>query len=155
MHGHIDTCYIDWGSLRYRVDIDPDDDAKPAEFDCYDDEDITAFRVGHWQYVNVTVTVECPGIDITDHLGAVEYGTMPNTTIDVERLLNEYPVPDMILTCRHLLADLRSRLGAVALTEPDLLMVPVSVAEARTLHNALDLANNHWDEALRIAEAGR
>ena len=85
----IDTLYIDWGGLRCRVDIDPDSNATPAGFDCYDAEDIAAFRAGRWQYVDLTVTVECPGIDVTDQLGAVEFGTMPNTTIDIEWLLDE------------------------------------------------------------------
>ncbi|MEV4199376.1 hypothetical protein [Micromonospora globbae] len=153
MRGHIDTRHVDSDGVRYRVDIDPDPDASPNEFDCYDRADINAFRAGRWRYVTVTVTVDSAGVDISDQLGAVEYGTLPHTSIDVDRLVADHPVPDMILTCRHQLADLHNRLGRLPLAEPDTLTLRISTAQARTIHNALQMTERHWAQAAAAAHA--
>lgn len=71
----------------------PDYQTRPEDFDCYDQEDIRAWRDDEWQFVGVVVTV-LVGESVlgVDSLWGVEYGELP--TVSVDPLQDEHPVWD-------------------------------------------------------------
>jgi hypothetical protein len=86
--------------VRYRVDIDPDVDTNPREYDSIMSEDVAAWQRGEWRYVGVTVTPEVRGEDIascSQSIWGVGYGTFPGDTVmDADFLAHEYPGPDLL-----------------------------------------------------------
>lgn len=104
--GEYDNWWIDTHvrGLRFRVDVDHDPEAAPFEADCYDDEQVEAWKRDRWEYVIVTVTPEFEGeliAECADSLSSVEAGDLPGAVNDhIGRdELNEYPVKDMIAEC--------------------------------------------------------
>ena len=127
--GEIDSWTVESNGIRYRVDLDPDYDARPDDYDCYSPEAQTAWLRDEWRYVGVTVTPQVSGTDYTDTypsasaaLWGVEYGTLPATAEDAEitqdrAAINKYPVPDLISESLHSLRHLRDRLNALNLED--------------------------------------
>lgn len=63
----------------------PDVDATVADYDCYDEAAVAAWRRGDWSYVGTIVTASKAGITLgADSIWASEYGYMP----DVEGRIN-------------------------------------------------------------------
>ncbi len=105
---------------RYRVELLPDLDITPFDSDCYDDEDIEAWREDRWEYVSVVVTplgtLEVDQFELSDSLSGVEFGshvwnrgTEHEGAITVERIVTQYPVPDMIGELERRIAVYRAR----------------------------------------------
>lgn len=100
---------IDWWTVRgerfgvedwdFRVELMPDPDAHPNEYDCYSPADKEAFQRGDWTFVDVTVVPQdAEGNDVKDaaaYLSGVEHGTIGEVTIGREKFL-EHPLPDMV-----------------------------------------------------------
>jgi hypothetical protein len=87
-------------ALSYRVDILPDYDTYPEDFDCYDESQIAAWRNDEWRYVGVVVTPIVGGFELPlaeASLWGVEYGT---SAASAEMLAREYPGPDLIAEAR-------------------------------------------------------
>jgi hypothetical protein len=92
------------GALTYTVELSTDPDASPSDVDHYGDADLIAYRRGAWQYVTVNVTAKLTfsdghchdEIELGDTLSAVEFGDLGEQAITLERLIAEYPVPEMI-----------------------------------------------------------
>lgn len=99
MSGEIESALVEIKGVYFRVDIDPDYDAKPTDADCYSDADVTAWRNGDWRYVGVTVSVS-DHPSMSDSLWAIEFGSMPTAEITLSRLINDHPVPDMVSELR-------------------------------------------------------
>lgn len=103
--GEIDTWYVgskEINGLRFRIDIEPDTDVRPdKDYDCYDADDIKAWKEDRWRFVGVIVTPEYKGHAIrecADSLWAVEWGELPGASVpDIGREYFEtnHPLPDM------------------------------------------------------------
>jgi hypothetical protein len=135
MTGGTGSWAVTQDGIRYRTDVDPDDDATVADYDNYSPSDKEAFNRGEWQFAGVTVTPEVNGTDrdpcsfLPESLWAVEYGTMPaetepwqggthpEITIGRDELASNHPVPDMSSEVRANLARLRDALTRI-LAEP-------------------------------------
>ena len=95
MNETIDHQVIDVKGVRVSVTLVPDWEVNPGDADCYTPDDKAAWLRDEWRYVGVIVT-------LTDHpeigtsLCGVEYGTAPSWSVDLNRIISEYPVPDMI-----------------------------------------------------------
>jgi hypothetical protein len=95
-------------SATFTIELLPDYDTRPDEFDCYDAADITAWKNDEWRYVGVRVkaTIRAEGYDldaITDGLWGVEYGYFDNNEAYVRGIAGEQwaALPD----------DLRAQFG--------------------------------------------
>ena len=84
----IEERYISNAQGDWRIRLVPDSDAKPFDADCYSAEDIEAWRKDEWSYVGVIVTDSKTGADA--FLWAVEYGLMPEATIGINQIIEEY-----------------------------------------------------------------
>lgn len=111
--GNIDNWWIntDIRGLRFRVDLDTDQDETPYHADCYTDEQVEAWKNDRWEFVIVTVTPELDGELITeclDSLGGVEAGAIPEAVDGYigRDQLSEYPVHEMVDACK---ANLRGK----------------------------------------------
>ena len=127
MSGEIDTRLIQVSGIKYRVDLDPDDEANPREYDTdtyYSPEAIAEFDRGDWRYVGVTVTPVIDGFDsdaVSDSLWAVEYGrsarwvsdTLPDGDIGMDQIVTVHPVPGMIPEVRASLRKLHAALSSM------------------------------------------
>lgn len=93
--------------LRYHVALGQDTDSTPFDADCYSAEDIEAWRGDCWEFVGVVVTpLSVPQPDqreLEDSLWGLEFGsyvwnrgTAHEGDVTTERLITQYPVPDMI-----------------------------------------------------------
>jgi hypothetical protein len=55
-----------------------DEDTRPFDFDCYDEETIAAWRADEWHYVGTIVTASRAGIELgSASLWSSEYGSLP------------------------------------------------------------------------------
>jgi len=118
--GDIDTWRGMISGIPIRVDIDPDDGTTPLDSECYGADMLEAWQREEWRYVDVTVSLDIPGIDrdvIGDSLCAVEYGQIPGIPeITTETIATQYPVPEMIDQAMVYAAELHSRLTAILTT---------------------------------------
>lgn len=145
MSGEIDTRVIEVGGIKYRVDLDPDDEAHPRDYDrdAYSQEAIAEFDRGDWRYVGVTETPVIDGIGsgidsdavsgslgtiecgLSGSLWAVEYGhsarwvsdTLPDGDIDMDQIVSVHPVPDMIPEVRASLRKLHAALSSMPILD--------------------------------------
>jgi len=53
--------------------VEHDSDTKPTDFDCYDDDQIEAWRNDEWFFGGVVLSVSRNGVDLADH-GASLWG---------------------------------------------------------------------------------
>lgn len=83
---YIDVRTIEVNGRTVTLTIAPDDDTTPMDADCYDADDIAAWRAGDWQYVVVTVTAVD---DAVSSMGGVEYGHIAGRTIDTDALIGD------------------------------------------------------------------
>lgn len=105
MSGEIDSVLVKIRGVFFQVDIDPDHDPKPTDFECYSDADIKAWQEGAWRYVGVTVSVrEHPSI--TTSLWGVEWGEGAEWRVDMSKIIVAHPVPDMVTELRADVATL-------------------------------------------------
>ena len=51
--------------------IEYDCDTRPTDFDCYDDEQIKAWREDEWFFCGIVLAVSRNGIDLTDHAASL------------------------------------------------------------------------------------
>jgi hypothetical protein len=70
---------IDWRIIErdgtpYLVQIVPDSDIGPKDYDCYDERDTSAWMRGDWRFVVVRVSASP---DRADCVGGVEWGDLP------------------------------------------------------------------------------
>lgn len=84
----IEERYISNAQGDWRIRLVPDPEARPFDADCYSAEDIEAWRKDEWSYVGVIVTDNKTGADAS--LWAVEYGLMPETTIGMDQIIENY-----------------------------------------------------------------
>lgn len=134
----LDQWTMEKDGIKYRIDVLTDDESSPDDADCYSPTDKEAFDNGLWRYVGVVVTPLIDGLDqgegqahsyVSASLWGVEYGTMPaepepyeggqhgETVIDRERIINDYPVPDLITEARGELVKLRDKLNGLNLKD--------------------------------------
>jgi hypothetical protein len=102
------TLITDEAGNTFRVDITPDDDTCPGEFDCYDEHDMEEYRVGNWRYVGVIVTPVVGGVAFEGEsvsMWGVEYGRNGDSWyVGMDEITGEHPVPDM---CAEVLGNVR------------------------------------------------
>jgi hypothetical protein len=92
--GVIETRDIEHGGRTVTVTVVEDNMSSPHDADCYTAEDIAAWERGEWIYVGVLIT---GGTTEIDDLWGVEYGRLNElTTIDMDRIISDHPVPGMI-----------------------------------------------------------
>lgn len=90
------------GGFEWRVNL-AQDDGKPSEYDCYDDEDTAAFQNGEWTFVQVHVVLVYTNEDGSeielgeDYLGNTQWGASHDWSA-FQPEINEYPVMDMKMT---------------------------------------------------------
>lgn len=82
----IDARTITVNGRTVTLTVEPDDDTTPMDADCYDADDIAAWRADDWRYV--VVTVEGPD-GATASLGGVEYGQIAGRYIDTDALISD------------------------------------------------------------------
>lgn len=118
--GDIDTWHGVIDGMPIRVDIDADPHSRPTDYDATEPEAIAAWEREEWRYVDVTVSLDIPGIDrdvIGDSLCAVAYGQIPGIpAITTETIVTQHPVPEMVDEVMAHAAELHSRLGAILAT---------------------------------------
>lgn len=90
----------------------PDPDTDPRDYDCYDADQVAAFRLDCWQFVGVIVSASRAGVELgSSSLWAVEYGDMPgvddfvNPLADVHDYVDDL-IPEAIAEARKRLAEL-------------------------------------------------
>jgi hypothetical protein len=90
-----------------RVEVVPDADAKPTDFDCYSDEDLDSFLIaGEWHFVGLVVTASKLNVDLGEaSLWGVEAGRLADQDIDP---LEHYAIPDLV---EEALDDAKSKLA--------------------------------------------
>jgi hypothetical protein len=67
-------------STTFSIEIAPDYDTKPEEFDCYSPEDVAAYHNDEWRYVGIRVKAAVSEFSYdlnvtTNGLWGVEYGS--------------------------------------------------------------------------------
>jgi hypothetical protein len=129
----IATRTVERDGIRYRVDIDPDTDTTPSDFDCYGPHDVAAFHTEAWCYVTVTVTLNCDHLDISERVTGVEYGSLDDIDITIDHLIDDHPVTEMIRACEATFNRLRQQLNQPAAT-PD--TVTLTLIGGRGPHHA-------------------
>lgn len=105
-----------WGlSYDFRVRLFHDGDVHPTDYDCYSPEDFAAWLRDDWRFV----TVEVDPVDefgavyesARDSLGAVEWGSRAEVTIDRERL-QEWHIKDMAIEAAASADEIRKKIVA-------------------------------------------
>lgn len=51
--------------------IEYDHDTRPTDFDCYDDEQIKAWREDEWSFCGIVLAVSRNGVQLTDHAASL------------------------------------------------------------------------------------
>src|SRR4051794_21628083 len=74
------TMFATTTTATFSIELLPDFDTTPEEFDCYDAADMAAFHNDDWSYVGVRVKAEVHEVGYelhitTDGLWGVEYGS--------------------------------------------------------------------------------
>jgi hypothetical protein len=129
-----ETRHIEDKGLGFTVELWPDEDSTTDDAECYSPSDIAAWQRDEWSFIGVVVRSDTG--DLQESLWSVEYGSCPAETepfqggmheawtVDTDKIVSEYPVPD-------LLSELRSRMhkelpalreqvnAAIAATERD------------------------------------
>lgn len=86
-------------AFEWRVEL-THDDGKPSDYDCYDDEDVEAWKKDEWSFALVHLTLVHVGengseIEVgEDYLGNTQWGTGHGWSVG-QAEINEYPVMDM------------------------------------------------------------
>lgn len=125
MSDTIESRNITVDGIKYNVRLVSDLDGSIDDADCYTDEDKQAWRDGRWSFVGVIVSADIDGIDpayVSASLWEVYYGTSPSWviadvrptgTVDLDELINVYPVPGMVSEVRSQLVKLRDKLPGI------------------------------------------
>jgi hypothetical protein len=124
----IDSWTTEHEGVKYRVQIEPDYDAKPTDYDCYTPKQVTAWGDDRWQFVGVVVSALLDGLDpewFTASLWGIEYGSLPLTdeadnltgeTYDDGAYIRNEVVPDLISEvwgdAKDRLLDIRAKISA-------------------------------------------
>lgn len=88
----------------------PDDYCTPADFDCYDADQVRAFNAGDWQFVVMVVEAGRRGIRLGyAALGGCEYGFLPGVEGWVSPFDTDY-LSDLV---DEAVADARRNLAAI------------------------------------------
>ena len=93
---------------QFSVTLEPDIDSTPMDADCYEAEDIDAWRENRWQFVTVVVTLQDEqgnDTEFQDYLSGVEFGYspgfagefVPDGRIGWAYITGVHPVPDMVM----------------------------------------------------------
>lgn len=86
--------------FEVRAHLEPDLDASPEDYDCFDQADIDAWKNDQWEFVGVVVTASKEGIDLgTGYIGAVVHGQIGEKSVDALEdepgfIVNNVPDPD-------------------------------------------------------------
>lgn len=124
MNTAIETKNIVIQGVNFRVEAFHDSDTRPEHADdCYNEEDIQAWKDDKWEFVELTITPVVDGVDITSATsyasGFYEYGSMPGKDkyLDLDSVL-EYVLPDhrdeWLAKLKEELPALRQALGDTA-----------------------------------------
>jgi hypothetical protein len=108
------------GGVTYRVEIWQDEDSMPGDYGTYSQAALDAFTAGEWEYVRIVVMPELGCLDtgsLASTQGRTEYGKMPGrkTAVDLHRLTESHPVPQMIREVQENMQAMRDALAGVYL----------------------------------------
>jgi hypothetical protein len=87
------------GGRDYHVELCQDTDSSLEDAECWNDEDIRAYKAGDWSFIGIIVTLlddDGGETQFSDSLWGVQYGYTAEWDAGLDRLVSEYPVPDMI-----------------------------------------------------------
>jgi hypothetical protein len=85
---------VESGGLGFTISLYRDPDVDITDSDAYSEADIAAWKRDEWTFVTVEVRSDVGGI--YDDLGACAFGTGDGWTVSMDRMVTEYPVPDML-----------------------------------------------------------
>lgn len=103
MNGEIDSRVVTYRGVKFRVDIDPDEESRPDDYGmpgaddaAYTDAGMEAWRRDEWRYVCVTVSLcDMPhDLGLWDSLCSVEWGRLSEVTIGTDDIARDY-LPDL------------------------------------------------------------
>ena len=106
-----DTRAVDVGPFTIRAVIEHDSDTKPTDFDCYDEEQIAAWRRDDWHFVGLVLQVYAGDIQL-DRCAASLWGIDCNLGVNthITDIANEL-LPEALDTAQEVRALLLTKLA--------------------------------------------
>ncbi len=83
-----DTSTVEHGKYSITARIEFDHDARPTDYECYEQDEIDAWNNDDWFYCGVVLSVSYNGVEICDHAASL-WGIEANITDDNNHIAEE------------------------------------------------------------------